>query len=159
MSLVSSIMPPPLTEEVLSAGVKEESASPSSIWSTYLADTVTVFDFGTVAVMVTEFKPDSPELLEGEREKLDRIAQILSLFPDNDLLISGHTAVANNGVDSKQLSADRAQTVADYLINLGVRERQEVFTLGFGDTLPIAPNTTEEGRAKNRRVEITIMDK
>ena len=42
-----------MTEEVLSAGVKEESASPSSIWSTYFADTVTVFDFGTVAVMVT----------------------------------------------------------------------------------------------------------
>lgn len=113
----------------------------------------------TLSIENIQFKPDSPELLEGEIDKLERIAQILSLFPDNDLLISGHTAVANNGVDSKQLSADRAQTVADYLINLGVRERQEVFTLGFGDTLPIAPNSTEEGRAKNRRVEITIMDK
>ena len=67
--------------------------------------------------------------------------------------------MANNGVDSQTLSEKRAQTVADYFISLGVKDRHQIYTQGFGDTLPIAPNTTEEGRAKNRRVEITIMDK
>ena len=113
----------------------------------------------TISIENIQFKPDSNILVEGEKDKLQRIAQILSLFPENDLLISGHTAVANNGVDSQKLSMDRAQTVADYLIGIGVKDRHQVFTQGFGDTLPIAPNTTEAGRAKNRRVEITIMDK
>ena len=113
----------------------------------------------TISIENIQFRPDSAILLESEKEKLRQIAQILALFPENDLLISGHTALANNAVDPQQLSTDRAQAVADYLVGLGVKDRHEVFTQGFGDTLPIAPNTTEEGRSKNRRVEITVMDK
>lgn len=113
----------------------------------------------TLSIENIQFKPDSAVLIESEKLKIQQIAQILALFPDNDLLISGHTAVANNNVDPQLLSASRAQTVADYLVALGVKDRYQVFTQGFGDTIPIAPNTTEEGRAKNRRVEITIMDK
>ncbi|MBQ2529099.1 MAG: OmpA family protein, partial [Treponema sp.] len=64
----------------------------------------------TISIENIQFKPDSNILVEGEKDKLQRIAQILSLFPENDLLISGHTAVANNGVDSQKLSMDRAQT-------------------------------------------------
>ena len=44
-------------------------------------------------------------------------------------------------------------------IQLGVKDNYHIFTQGFGDKKPIAPNNTEEGKAKNRRVEITIMDK
>ena len=113
----------------------------------------------TISIENIQFKPDSAILVEGEKEKLQRIAEILSLFPENELLVSGHTAMANNGVDSQTLSEKRAQTVADYFISLGVKDRHQIYTQGFGDALPIAPNTTEEGRAKNRRVEITIMDK
>ena len=113
----------------------------------------------TISIENIQFKPDSAILVEGEKEKLQRIAEILSLFPENELLVSGHTAMANNGVDSQTLSENRVQTVADYFISLGVKDRHQIYTQGFGDSLPIAPNTTEEGRAKNRRVEITIMDK
>lgn len=113
----------------------------------------------TISIENIQFKPDSAILVEGEKEKLQKIAEILSLFPENELLVSGHTAMANNGVDSQSLSENRAQTVADYFISLGVKDRHQIYTQGFGDSLPIAPNTTEEGRAKNRRVEITIMDK
>ena len=113
----------------------------------------------TISIENIQFKPDSAVLLESEKTKLQQIAKILELFPENELLVSGHTAVANNGVDSQTLSMNRAQSVADYLISLGIKDRHEVFTQGFGDTMPIAPNSTEAGRAKNRRVEITIMDK
>ena len=57
------------------------------------------------------------------------------------------------------LSEERASAVAEYLIGLEVRDRFHVFTQGFGATRPVATNQTEEGKAKNRRVEITIMDK
>ncbi|MBP5357801.1 MAG: OmpA family protein [Treponema sp.] len=113
----------------------------------------------TLSIENIQFQPDSAILLESEKEKLQKIAGILDLFPDNDLLISGHTAKANNNVDPQLLSANRAHAVADYLISIGAREKNQVFTQGFGDTVPIATNSTEAGREKNRRVEITIMDK
>ena len=59
----------------------------------------------------------------------------------------------------KILSEERASTVAEYLIGLNVRDRFHVFTQGFGAERPVATNRTEEGKARNRRVEITIMDK
>ena len=57
------------------------------------------------------------------------------------------------------LSEERADAVAGYLIQLGVRDKYHVFTQGFGGRVPVASNKTEEGKAKNRRVEITILDK
>ena len=48
---------------------------------------------------------------------------------------------------------------AEFLINLGVRKKENIFTQGKGSSEPVASNLTEDGRKKNRRVEITIMDK
>ena len=57
------------------------------------------------------------------------------------------------------LSEQRASAVANYLIELGVREKHHIFTRGFGAEKPIAPNTTEANKARNRRVEITVLEK
>ena len=112
----------------------------------------------TLSIENIQFLPESAMLVESEKKKLEQIAQILQAFPENDILVSGHTAAADSGMDPQTLSVARAQMVADYLIQLGVRDRYHVFTQGFGDTMPIAPNNTASGKAKNRRVEITIMD-
>lgn len=125
-------------------------------------DNVTVqkSDMGlTLSIENIQFKAESAVLLDSEKAKLKQIAQILAAYPDNDILVSGHTAKSRGGKDPQQLSEARAQTVADYLIGLGVKDRYHIFTQGFGDTKPVAPNSTKEGMAKNRRVEITIMDK
>ena len=90
--------------------------------------------------------------------KLEQIAQILEAWPENDILVTGHTALAGTAKMRQELSEQRARAVADYMILLGVRDRFHIFTQGFGATKPVAPNTTEEGKARNRRVEITIMD-
>ena len=52
-----------------------------------------------------------------------------------------------------------AEAVADYLAELGVKRHEQLFTKGFGAEKPIAPNTTEKGKSRNRRVEITILEK
>ena len=78
-------------------------------------------------------------------------------YPDNDLLISGHTALAGSAKARQELSEKRAQAVASYLVELGVKDAYHIFSKGFGAEKPIAENTTEEGRARNRRVEITIL--
>ncbi|MBR5866806.1 MAG: OmpA family protein [Spirochaetaceae bacterium] len=113
----------------------------------------------TISMENIQFKPDSAVLMESEKAKLRQIADILRQFPDNDLLISGHTALAGSISARKQLSQERAQSVADYLMELGVKDAYHIFTQGFGSDRPVASNSTEEGKARNRRVEITIMDK
>ncbi len=113
----------------------------------------------TISIENIQFKADSAILQNSEKEKLKKIAQILSAFPDNDLLISGHTALAGNAQSRQKLSEERATSVAEFLISLEVKDAHHIFTQGFGATKPIAPNTNTEGMARNRRVEITIMEK
>ena len=113
----------------------------------------------TIAIENIQFEPDSAILLESEKIKIQQIAKILENWPDNDILVTGHTALAGTEKMRKILSEERASTVAEYLIGLNVRDRFYVFTQGFGAERLVATNRTEEGKARNRRVEITIMDK
>ncbi|MCI7588728.1 MAG: OmpA family protein [Candidatus Treponema excrementipullorum] len=113
----------------------------------------------TISIENIQFMPDSAILLDSEKAKLREIAKVIQQFPLNDLLISGHTALAGTERDRQSLSEERAHAVAEYLAEIGAKDSTHIFTRGFGATKPIAPNNTEEGKAKNRRVEITILDK
>lgn len=113
----------------------------------------------TISLENIQFEPDSARLRPAEKEKIEKIGKLLSAYPDYELLISGHTALAGTAEDRQTLSEQRAAAVANYLVELGVREQHHVFTRGFGADKPIAPNTTEANRARNRRVEITVLEK
>lgn len=113
----------------------------------------------TISLENIQFEADSARLLPAEKEKIEKIGKLLSNYPDYELLISGHTALAGKAEDRQVLSEQRAAAVANYLIELGVREQHHVFTRGFGAEKPIAPNTTEANMARNRRVEITVLEK
>lgn len=104
-----------------------------------------------------QFKPDSAELLGGENERLDKIAQVLQEVPDCKLLIEGHTAAVGKQTGELQLSKERAQAIADALIKRGI-SADRLIVKGRGGTKPIADNSKNEGKAKNRRVEITILE-
>ncbi|WP_318663931.1 OmpA family protein [Treponema sp.] len=112
----------------------------------------------TLSIENIQFKPDSDILLLSEKKKLDKLKEILEAYPDNDILVTGHTALRGDAVSRQQLSDKRAEAVADYLVKIGVRDNYHIFTQGKGAEEPIADNKTEAGRKKNRRVEITIMD-
>jgi len=111
----------------------------------------------TISLDKIQFEPDSDILLDSEKLKLEKIAEILKQF-SNDLLITGHCADRGTVKARQLLSEQRAQSVASYLEELGVRDEYHIFTQGKGSTEPVASNATEEGRIKNRRVEITIME-
>ena len=111
----------------------------------------------TISLDNIQFEPDSDVLMESEKIKLKKIGELLKQY-SNDLLITGHCAERGTASARQKLSEERAEAVADYLINLGVRDQYHIFTQGKGSREPVASNNTEEGRAKNRRVEITIMD-
>lgn len=112
----------------------------------------------TITLENIQFEADSAVLRQSEKNKLNKIAQILKEFPDHDLLISGHTALAGTEDSRMQLSLQRAKSVADFLVSIGVKDAYHVFTRGYGAQKPAASNATAEGMAKNRRVEITILE-
>ena len=129
-----------------------------------LSNNVTVrrTDIGvTISIENIQFEAESATLRSTEFAKLEQIARILQTpaYSENDIMIAGHSAKSNIGRPAQPLSEERAAAVADYFVQLGVRTRDHIITQGFGDTKPIAPNDTEENRSKNRRVEITIMNK
>lgn len=103
------------------------------------------------------FKPDSAELLPGENERLDQIAQVLKEVSDQMFLVEGHTASVGYEKGEMKLSVERANSVANALIQRGI-PREKFICKGSGGTKPIADNSTQEGKAKNRRVEITILE-
>ena len=121
--------------------------------------TLTRDDIGiTLSIENIQFMPDSAYLMESEKRKLEKIAELLKSFPNNDLLISGHTALSGTMESCQELSELRAEAVSEYLQKIGVKDAYHIFTRGFGASKPIGDNSTEAGMSKNRRVEITIVE-
>jgi len=113
----------------------------------------------TLTLENIQFEADSANLLPSEKEKITKVAALLERYPNKELLISGHTALAGTAASRQKLSETRAEAVARFLVEMGVRSEYNVYTRGFGAEKPIAPNDTEANRARNRRVEITILEK
>ena len=103
-----------------------------------------------------QFEPDRAILLKGEETKLDEIAKILKKSESEFFFVEGHTADVGKPEDEKNLSQERAKTIIEKLVKRGIPAEKFIYQ-GAGGTKPIAPNGTEEGRAQNRRVEITII--
>lgn len=104
-----------------------------------------------------QFKPNSSELLPGEENRLNQIAKVLKQAKNSMFLVEGHTASTGNISGEKQLSVERAYTIAEELIRRGISAEKFIYK-GSGSSKPIASNETPEGMAKNRRVEITILE-
>lgn len=110
-----------------------------------------------LSVRNLQFYADSDKLLPGEESRLDAVAEVLRSVTNGMFLIEGHTAAVGRPEGEKNLSVERAKTVINELVKRGFRPEQFMF-FGHGGTKPIADNNTEEGRAANRRVEITILN-
>lgn len=91
---------------------------------------------------------------------LDEVGDILARWPDLRIEIAGHTDSRGTDARNMALSQARANAVREYLINKYPELNPEQFTAkGYGETKPIASNTTTLGRAKNRRVEFRVLNK
>jgi outer membrane protein OmpA-like peptidoglycan-associated protein len=114
----------------------------------------------TITLENVNFPPDSDALMPAEQEKLHRIAQILGKYPDRDIAVTGFTAQAPGYTeeDYQALSEKRARAAASFLLSEGARRADQITVRGKGAGSPIGDNTSEEGRRKNRRVEITLLE-
>ena len=110
-----------------------------------------------LSVRDIKFKADSDEVLASEKSRLDEIAEVLKLAPNSQFLIEGHTAAVGRPQGEQTLSVQRAKKIATELAKRGIPAANFICK-GHGGTKPVASNSTDEGRAQNRRVEITILE-
>ncbi len=104
------------------------------------------------------YELDSYELKKESRVELNKLYDLLTNNPEMDIEISGHTDSIGTNEYNITLSENRAKSVYKYLINKGIDENRLTYK-GYGETEPVAPNDTPEGRALNRRTEIKVINK
>ena len=107
----------------------------------------------TVELEGVNFELDSAKLTADSTETLDDVLQILKRHSDLKVEIAGHTDNQGGASYNQSLSERRAQAVSDYLVSNGANA-DNISAHGFGEAEPIADNSSEEGRAANRRVEL-----
>lgn len=113
---------------------------------------------GEISVRMTSdilFDHDSSELRSQSRTTLRELANNFRRYPENVIVIEGHTDATGSDAYNQRLSERRASSVADYLIDQGV-SASVITVYGFGELRPKETNDTPEGRQLNRRVEIHI---
>jgi outer membrane protein OmpA-like peptidoglycan-associated protein len=98
------------------------------------------------------FETNKSNLLPESIPALDTLVQVLRANTQLKLEIRGHTDNVGSDTKNHALSVSRANSVLDYIVSKGI-DRHRLTASGFGSTQPVGPNTTEDGRKRNRRVE------
>ena len=106
-----------------------------------------------------EFETGKADILPEYEHEIAELAELLQKDPAALAELEGHTDNRGDHQKNKELSAKRAQAVADLLVSKYSIDRARLAPEGYGDSRPIADNSTEEGRRKNRRVIAIITKK
>lgn len=102
------------------------------------------------------FDTNKSEVKGASASTLDRLVGVLKEYPDTNILVEGHTDSAGANDYNMNLSQQRAQSVTNYLANKGIASNR-LTTKWYGELQPKSDNSTSEGKAKNRRVEMVIV--
>lgn len=116
-------------------------------------DTKTWFSFDRL-----EFETGSANLKPTSAEQLKNIAEIMKAFPKVKMKVGGYTDNVGNAADNLRLSQKRAENTMQEIVKLGV-DAKRLEAVGYGEKFPVADNSTEEGRAKNRRIDLRVTAK
>jgi outer membrane protein OmpA-like peptidoglycan-associated protein len=111
---------------------------------------------GTINLRNIFFETASAGLLPASNVELDKLVRLMFLNPKMRIEVGGHTDNVGNDAANQLLSEERANAVRDFLIAHGI-EASRVVAKGYGETRPVATNDTDEGRALNRRTEVTVL--
>jgi outer membrane protein OmpA-like peptidoglycan-associated protein len=101
------------------------------------------------------FDTNSTVLRPGLQSEINRVAGVLSQYPNTLVRVEGHTDSTGTDAYNMDLSNRRAMAVKYLLVQRGIADSR-IEAVGYGETLPVATNDTEAGRQRNRRVEIKI---
>jgi outer membrane protein OmpA-like peptidoglycan-associated protein len=103
------------------------------------------------------FASGQAQLVEGGRSSLEEVVDLLQTEPDKKIRVEGHTDSSGGAESNLKLSEQRANAVRDALIGMGVSS-DRITAMGMGQDFPIASNDNEDGRARNRRVDVILLD-
>jgi OmpA-OmpF porin, OOP family len=109
----------------------------------------------TIALNV-EFDTDKAIVKEKYNSEIKKVADFMKMYPKTTAVIEGHTDNVYTPAYNQKLSEARANSVRLYLISHFGVKASRLSSVGYGQTKPIASNSTEEGRQKNRRVQAVI---
>ena len=119
-----------------------------------------LLDTGMIRLQNVNFETAKADVLPESFPTLDIAGQVLTKWPELKLEIGGHTDARGSNVYNQKLSESRAKAVLDYLLAKFPTLKAEQFTVkGYGESKPIAPNTSQLNMAKNRRVEFVVQNK
>ena len=105
-----------------------------------------------------EFAPDDVMLSIDAKSALDKIVSAFRRYPDVMLSVTSHTDNRGSAADNLALSKQRLNAVVTYMISSGI-EAQRIKPFAYGESRPIAPNATLDGRERNRRIEIEVIER
>jgi len=103
-----------------------------------------------------EFDFDSAKIRDSSKDEIRKVATFLTEYPGAEAVIEGHTDNTGSDNYNMRLSEKRAQSVRDYIIKNFNINPARLTAKGYGEKMPVADNTTKEGRQKNRRVVAVI---
>jgi OOP family OmpA-OmpF porin len=112
---------------------------------------------GSATLQGVTFEFNSATLTNESRPVLTEVAADLKRYPRLRIELQGHTDSVGNDAYNLQLSEKRAQSVRDFLIAEGVGD-QQLTAKGYGESMPVSDNKTNEGRAENRRVVMAVTE-
>lgn len=115
-----------------------------------LADIATALN-----IQIINFATGSDNIPDANKSVLNQAATLMKKVPNVALTVKGFTDSVGNAESNKKLSHERAQSVVDYLVSQGV-DKSKLKAEGYGQENPIADNTTDEGKFKNRRIEFEV---
>ncbi|MCF8035775.1 MAG: OmpA family protein [Desulfobacteraceae bacterium] len=107
------------------------------------------------ATMNILFDFDKAAIRPSEKTKLDELARVFSDYPENIVIVEGHTDSKGSAAYNKRLSELRASRVAEYLRSKNL-DISSLTARGYGESQPVATNETAAGREQNRRVDLQI---
>ncbi len=116
-------------------------------------DSTTWFNFDRLL-----FDTGKATLQPSSQEQLDNIANILKAYPNVHVKIGGYTDNTGDASANMTLSTERAKNVMDALVSAGI-DPSRLSSEGYGDQFPVGDNSTEDGRAKNRRIALRVTEK
>ncbi|RUA28024.1 MAG: hypothetical protein DSY77_16625, partial [Bacteroidetes bacterium] len=103
------------------------------------------------------FESNSSALFESSFEELDRVIKLMKSYPSMKIEIAAHTDDVGSAAYNTRLSQERANSVINYITGNNIAE-DRLISKGYGESKPVVANDSEENRAKNRRVELKILD-
>jgi OOP family OmpA-OmpF porin len=107
------------------------------------------------SILDIQFEINKSTVQREAEEKLDVLVTFMRKYPDTAAVIEGHTDEVGTSADNMRLSQNRADSMVNYLANRGIA-RSRLQAVGYGETRPIADNSTEIGKRLNRRINAVI---